>query len=330
MIPKHFDRIQFPFCMKDKISIAMTTYNGEKYLREQLDSLYSQTLAPDEIVVVDDCSTDDTKNILEEYHQKYGLIYHINNATLGVNKNFEKAISLCLGDYIALCDQDDVWMPHKVETSYKRIKLIERNQPSLISSRCINVDANLNIISRPKPESDSDNYATTLLGHQSQGCSLMMNRALLDYIIPFPSDNIIIYDIYIGLVVAMVGNKYSIAKPLMYYRQHSSNLCARITTGKIPFKIRFKNRYKDRYPKLILEGRFYNMKIVADQQSKYFIPERIALYYKLMSLDSNISILRKINIIFSIKELHLNRRLVIISNTIVSKILRFLWPETQS
>src|SRR5574344_2136916 len=97
------------------ISLALPTYNGEKYLREQLDSIFNQTMVPEEIVVVDDRSTDSTIQILEEYKQKYGLKYYINEQNLGYNKNFEKAITLCQGDYIALCDQDDVWLPEKIE-----------------------------------------------------------------------------------------------------------------------------------------------------------------------------------------------------------------------
>jgi glycosyltransferase involved in cell wall biosynthesis len=91
------------------ISLAMPTYNGERFLREQLDSIYNQTIVPDEVIVVDDCSTDGTISILEEYKKKYGLKYWVNEKNLGYNKNFEKAISLCTGDYIALSDQDDVW-----------------------------------------------------------------------------------------------------------------------------------------------------------------------------------------------------------------------------
>ena len=104
--------------MSDRISIAMATFNGEKYLREQLDSIYSQTLLPYEIVAADDCSTDRTTEILEEYRIKKGLKYLVNEHNIGVVKNFEKAISLCQGDYVALSDQDDIWFPEKLEKSY--------------------------------------------------------------------------------------------------------------------------------------------------------------------------------------------------------------------
>ena len=78
------------------ISLAMPTYNGERFLREQLDSIYNQTIVPDEVIVVDDCSTDGTISILEEYKKKYGLKYWVNEKNLGYNKNFEKAISFLI------------------------------------------------------------------------------------------------------------------------------------------------------------------------------------------------------------------------------------------
>ena len=106
--------------MNKKISLAMTTYNGEKFLREQLESIYSQTRVPDEVIVCDDNSSDGTIQILEEYRQNKGLIYYVNKPALGVNSNFYKAISLCTGDYIALSDQDDIWKCDKI----KKVKQI--------------------------------------------------------------------------------------------------------------------------------------------------------------------------------------------------------------
>lgn len=93
------------------ISVAMCTFNGEKYIKEQIESIINQSLVPDEIVICDDCSKDNTINIIKEtlanWSGKANLI--INEDNLGYRKNFEKAISLCNGDIIFLSDQDDVW-----------------------------------------------------------------------------------------------------------------------------------------------------------------------------------------------------------------------------
>ena len=99
------------------ISIAMATYNGEKYLREQIDSILNQTIQDFELIVCDDCSTDTTWNILLEYQsQDKRIKCYRNEENLGFKKNFEKAIKLCTGEYIALSDQDDIWLEEKVET----------------------------------------------------------------------------------------------------------------------------------------------------------------------------------------------------------------------
>jgi glycosyltransferase involved in cell wall biosynthesis len=102
---------------RSKVSVAIATYNGEKYIGEQFLSLINQTRKPDEIIVVDDNSTDDTVNILKTYIEKYKLNCKIYNnvENVGHQKSFDKAIQLCTGDIIFLCDQDDVWYTNKIE-----------------------------------------------------------------------------------------------------------------------------------------------------------------------------------------------------------------------
>ena len=98
------------------ISIAMATYNGSKYLSEQIDSILSQTYSDFELVVTDDCSTDDTFSILSYYASMDSRIrIYENESNLGFRDNFAKAIGLCVGDYVALSDQDDIWLPNHLE-----------------------------------------------------------------------------------------------------------------------------------------------------------------------------------------------------------------------
>jgi glycosyltransferase involved in cell wall biosynthesis len=104
---------------RHRISIALCTYNGARFLEPQLDSFTAQTRHPDELVVCDDGSTDDTLAILERFAAKapFAVRVHRNEARLGSTKNFEKAIGLCTGDLIATSDQDDVWLPDKLSLS---------------------------------------------------------------------------------------------------------------------------------------------------------------------------------------------------------------------
>lgn len=104
------------------ISVVMCTYNGENYIREQLDSILRQTHAADEIIIQDDCSTDNTYNILCEYQQKYPFVHvYRNKINKGINSNFFNAISKATGDYIAISDQDDVWEDYKLELQIQNI-----------------------------------------------------------------------------------------------------------------------------------------------------------------------------------------------------------------
>ena len=102
------------------ISIAMTTYNGEKYLREQLDSILNQTYKDFELIICDDCSTDSTVQIIKSYIDPRIKLF-INEKNLGFKKNFEKAIKLCTGEYIALSDQDDIWELDHLKILYDKI-----------------------------------------------------------------------------------------------------------------------------------------------------------------------------------------------------------------
>ena len=99
-----------------KISIAMTTFNGEKYLQEQLDSFVVQTRRPDELIIFDDCSTDETLAIALNFAEgsPFAVKVFSNDRNLGYSQNFSRALKLCSGDYVFLSDQDDVWHPEKI------------------------------------------------------------------------------------------------------------------------------------------------------------------------------------------------------------------------
>lgn len=119
MFPEHSIRQAFAVFPPrlPTISIAMCTYNGERYLREQLESFTNQTRLPDQLVVCDDGSTDSTRLILKDFARTapFPVELRFNTRTLGISKNFEQSLSKCTADYIALCDQDDRWLPNKLQ-----------------------------------------------------------------------------------------------------------------------------------------------------------------------------------------------------------------------
>ena len=132
-------------------------------------------MPPDEVVVCDDGSTDETIAILREYEQRYGLIYHVNTTSLGINRNFLQAIRLCHGEYIALCDQDDVWLPDKIEKTYRQLAKLPQG-PAVVSTQATDVDADLQTISIKKYKVNQCLSSSILFNTCSQGCTLMMNR----------------------------------------------------------------------------------------------------------------------------------------------------------
>jgi glycosyltransferase involved in cell wall biosynthesis len=239
-----------------KVSIALAAYNGEKYLKKQLESIFSQTHSDIEVVVCDDCSTDKTLKILASYRKEKRLRIFINKKNLGYIKNFERAISLCTGDYIALSDQDDVWMPDKIEILVNNI-----GNYSLIYSDAELIDGNDRLICDSfmkyqhidVPEED-EQFKKLLFRNYYTGCTMMFTRSLASKIIPIPeTENV--HDWWIALCASTENKIKFLNQTLIKYRFHSANVIgAKIFTKR---KIIY-NLYKDIKNKLLLKSQSLN------------------------------------------------------------------------
>lgn len=203
------------------ISVALCTYNGEKYLDEQLQSILNQTYQNLEIVIVDDCSTDQTISIIEIYAAKDPRIkIYINDYNLGFNKNFEKAIGLTTGDYISISDQDDIWKPFKLELLLNNIKdnwLIFSNS-SFIDHN--GIDVNKKLLENFSLKNRT--YKSILLNNWLTGHAVLFKKELLKYIIPFPEK--IFYDWWIGFVVIYHHKVSYLEDSLTLYRIHQDSV----------------------------------------------------------------------------------------------------------
>lgn len=198
-----------------KISIAMAVYNGEKYIAEQIVSIAEQTVKPDEIVVCDDCSTDNSELVIKKLCKEYALnlTYIRNDKNIGFNKNFEKAILHCTGDIIFLSDQDDVWNNRKIELmmnvfmQHKNIQLVfhdseitdsrlETIYPSLW--RYLGFDG-----------SNQKLYHLLFLEHTNtiQGTAIAVRKKFARETIPFPNPfpKNLVYDYWLGLYGIYLG-----------------------------------------------------------------------------------------------------------------------------
>ena len=206
-----------------KISVAMCTYNGEKYISEQLDSIINQTVKPDEIIICDDGSTDRTLEIIEYYLHNEDIVInlHINSTNLGFRKNFEKCISLCNFDVVFLSDQDDVWVNDKIESVINAFN----NNSNLVYaySDAYVTDSNLNVVRESLLSNDKFVDKQNFFNQCQAKCfplgfSVAVMREYALDIMPFGYD----HDNWLALFAPVYGDIAFIDKKLVYYRRHKN------------------------------------------------------------------------------------------------------------
>ncbi len=220
---------------KFKVSIALCTYFGEVFIREQLHSILNQTHLPDEIIICDDGSKDKTVKIIEDIIKNTSVCIRVfvNDENIGFIKNFEKAINLCRGDIIFLSDQDDVWFPEKIKTM---LEIFIRNcNLNLVYSDAIVVDEKLNckgvtVFATRKnaklEQGQSRSIRNVIMNPDLKGCLMAFRSDLKKIILPIPKDAQSVgwgHDHWIAQISYAVGGVYAINWPLMYYRRSSQN-----------------------------------------------------------------------------------------------------------
>ena len=218
---------------RHKVSVALCTYNGEKFIEKQINSILNQSSPVDEIVVIDDCSQDSTYAILQSLASKYPQINLTKNVkNIGFIKNFEEAIKRCKGDYIFLSDQDDIWCREKVEVVVKHCEetgvwgvftnafLIDETDKIIGSSlfQALNMEEYL---SQKTLEPDlftmlcmNDNFVT--------GATIAIKKEAKKVLLPFHTSTYIYHDFFIALKLAARDTFSVIGKPLIYYRLHQN------------------------------------------------------------------------------------------------------------
>lgn len=216
-----------------KISIALCTYNGAKFLREQLESLARQTRQPDELIVSDDDSTDETIKIVEEFagEVSFAVKINVNENRLGYIKNFEKAITLCTGDLIFLCDQDDVWHADKLEIFDGEFE--KNSDAGLVFCNANLVNENLEPLGKDvrawlgfTPQIEQlfkDGKVLPKLFNQnySPGFTMAFRAKYKNLILPLPGDVYwVVHDYWIALLLTAASKVLPISDALVDYRQH--------------------------------------------------------------------------------------------------------------
>lgn len=209
------------------ISIAMTTYNGEKYISKQIDSILNQTYKDFELVICDDNSTDNTFSILTDYAVKDARIHvYKNSVNLGFLKNFEKCIGLTSKKYIALSDQDDIWTPDHLEILYEAIT---KEGCSLVGGNAKLIDENDNLlggnlINHSITFRTKEDFGRTILYRNFfQGAATLFSRDVIETALPFP-DGTPFHDWWLALTASEKNGIFYINTPILYYRQHLTNV----------------------------------------------------------------------------------------------------------
>tara|TARA_B100001059_G_scaffold235194_1_gene280060 strand:- start:1634 stop:2590 length:957 start_codon:yes stop_codon:yes gene_type:complete len=202
-----------------KISVAIASYNGQKYIEEQIQSILNQSVLPNEIVVSDDNSNDKTIEILKLIKEKSKININIiqNSLNKGYTKNFERAVKRCSGDLILLSDQDDYWLPEKIKTivsEFKLSKLFLYLNNTLISDEFLKSTEISKLDQVISLYGNSDNFVP--------GCCMSIDNKLKNIFLPFPSD-LMSYDQWINFVSISINSKKIIEESLQYYRLHKNN-----------------------------------------------------------------------------------------------------------
>jgi len=214
----------------NKVSILISTYNGAEHLKEQVDSLYTQTYSTIEIIARDDGSSDATMSILKSYNIKMLDI----KENLGAKRSFGELLNYAVAnsdsDYFMFCDQDDVWKNDKIEKTILKMQEMEKElpkEPILIHTDLEVVDENLNNMDTSmwhyeylNPELNSFNRL--LMQNTITGCTVMVNKRLAQLALPIPNE-VIMHDWWLGLVASKFGRIGYLDEATIKYRQHNSN-----------------------------------------------------------------------------------------------------------
>lgn len=216
-----------------KVSVAMAAYNGELYITEQLESILAQLEKDDEVIVSDDNPGSAMSRLVLKLAESDSRIRYVEGSSKGVIKNFENAIAKTTGDIIFLADQDDVWLPGKVDA----VKREFEKGAILVMHDAKVVDAQLRVTCESffKTHKSHKGYLYNVWRNSYMGCCMAFDKSLKERILPFP-ENLPMHDQYIGLQAENTrleskGKVVLLDTPYLLYRQHGNN----VTGGKTSF-----------------------------------------------------------------------------------------------
>ena len=203
-----------------KVSVVLCTYNGAKYIQEQLDSIINQTYPVYELLIFDDVSTDNTVEIVNQYAKKHSFIkVSVNEKNLGYTKNFEQALQAATGDAVSICDQDDVWIKDKLE---RMMNAWDTKHPLIY---CNSYIFSGDVPQQPKGPVfrmfEGTDARKVFLANTISGHAIVCRKDFIKLVVPFSKDAM--YDWWMGVVAAYNGGVQHYDKVLVYQRSHADN-----------------------------------------------------------------------------------------------------------
>lgn len=217
--------------MRERVHIVLATYNGERFLREQMDSVLAQTYENITVEVCDDSSTDGTAAIVREYEaQDERVKLHLNPYNLGYVKNFLEGVKRCTAPYVMLCDQDDIWQKDKVEKTLLAMQQAEKKRtgkPVLVFTDAVNFDSETGeelgfFHETSHLDVKKVDTAHLFMENKCIGCTMMMNRVILPYLEELPEE-IRVHDWWLALICSHFGTIEYVPQATLRYRQHEEN-----------------------------------------------------------------------------------------------------------
>lgn len=212
----------------------MSTYNGEKYIAQQIESIQKQTFTDWQLIIRDDGSTDKTCQIIQKIIQTDARMQLIQAENVGVIQSFYELVKKETADFYFFSDQDDVWLPEKLEIVLAQAKKQQNNEPILYYTDLKIVDKHLTVLSKSMIKLQSDHANTNLNQELTEntvtGCTMMINHRLAEKW--QDSSNIIMHDWWLALLAAALGKLIYIDQPTILYRQHADNVLGARTLSK--------------------------------------------------------------------------------------------------
>lgn len=216
--------------MKTKIAVLLATYNGEKYLAEQIQSILKQSYSEFQLVIRDDGSSDKTLKVIDSFCKKDKRVIclnsqedYVNPGNVGVVESFKQLLLHTNADYYLFCDQDDYWLPRKIQICLDNFPEIQG--PVLVHTDLMESDSKLQITKSRLWGSVSDKFEKIMFTNSVQGCTIFMNESLKNLALKhWQSDKIYMHDFWIALVAANFGKIVYVPKATMLYRQHNNNV----------------------------------------------------------------------------------------------------------